>query len=42
MKELKICLRTSEEIQETDLDFLDDLLSTYFKTEDIVITTDEV
>lgn len=42
MKELKICLRTSEEIQEIDLDFLDDLLSTYFKTEDIVITTDEV
>ena len=41
MKEIKITLH-AKNFTERDIDFLDELLSIVFKTEDICITTNEV
>ena len=41
MTEIKITLQTAH-FHERDIDLIDDILSLIFKTEDIVITTDEV
>lgn len=41
MKEIRILLRVPS-IEDSDIDFIDTILSVYFKTNELVITTDNV
>jgi hypothetical protein len=41
MKEVRISVRVNE-VTDEDIEFIDNVLSMFFKTEEIVITTEEV
>ena len=41
MKEVRISVRV-DEVTDEDVEFIDNVLSMFFKTEEIVITTEEV
>lgn len=41
MKEVRVLVRANE-VTDEDIEFVDNVLSTFFKTEEIVITTEEV
>lgn len=42
MKEVRISVRVDDEVTDEDIEFVDNVLSMFFKTEEIVITTEEV
>ena len=42
MKEVRVLVRVDDEVTDEDIEFIDNVLSTFFKTEEIVITTEEV
>ena len=42
MKEVRISVRVDDEVTDEDIEFIDNVLSMFFKTEEIVITTEEV
>lgn len=42
MKEIRVLVRVDDEVTDEDIEFVDNVLSMFFKTEEIVITTDEV
>ena len=41
MKEIRILVRVPN-VEDADIDFIDNALSVYFRTNEIVITTDEM
>lgn len=41
MKEVRVLVRVNE-VTDEDIEFIDNVLSMFFKTEEIVITTEEV
>ena len=41
MKEIRVSVRVNE-VTDEDIEFIDNVLSMFFKTEEIVITTEEV
>ena len=42
MKEVRVFVRVDDEVTDEDIEFVDNVLSMFFKTEEIVITTEEV
>lgn len=42
MKEVRISVRVDDEVTDEDIEFIDNVLNRLFKTEEIVITTEEV
>lgn len=42
MKEVRVLVRVDDEVTDEDIEFVDNVLSMFFKTEEIVITTEEV
>lgn len=41
MKEIRVSVRVNE-VTDEDIEFIDNVLSMFFKTEEIVITTEDV
>lgn len=41
MKEIRVFIRVDDEVTDEDIEFVDNVLSMFFKTEEIVITTEE-
>lgn len=42
MKEVRVLVRVDDEVTDEDIEFVDNVLSMFFKTEEIVITTEDV
>ena len=42
MKEVRISVRVDDEVTDEDIEFVDNVLSMFFKTEEIVISTEGV